>query len=435
MPEPPSVVGGPPLARHTYAVGTICLFVQLVLEAACSLRSGSAVLGLLAGLWPALTRTPVANTGQGWLLRIGLFELTRPKEVADDWCWIIDHTIQLGTVKCLLIAGIRLSVFQQLDRPLGHRDLQIMALEPVEKSDGAVVCRQLEATCAKTGIVPRLLLSDEGTDLLSGYREFSPLHPKTAICRDIAHLAAKFLKHELEADERWGKFTSAAGTTKQRLAQTPLAPLLPPTPRSKARYMNLDELVTWGENTLRYLDEPRPLAGQSPDRAALTAKLGWLNDYRDALVEWKAAMRVVSAACDYVRCRGYHAEAGMELNQRLREHRTTPLSDRLATRLIASVTEQSTAALPGERLVGSSECLESLIGKGKRLEGQQSQSGFTKMILGLAAAVVQPTQEYVQRALTEVKTIDVLAWCREHLGISVQAQRRQALGVSGTKPG
>ena len=423
------------MPRHTYAAGTICLFMQLVMDAACSLRSGSAVLRLLTGFWPALTRTPVANTGQFWLLRIGLFELTRPKEVADDWCWIIDHTIQLGTVKCLLIVGIRLSVFQQLDRPLEHRDLQVLALEPVEKSDGAVVCRQLEATCKKTGIIPRLLVSDPGTDLFSGYREFLPRYPKTAICYDIAHLAANFLKHELEADERWRQFTSAAGSTKQRLAQTPLAPLLPPTPRSKARYMNLDELVRWGENALRYLDEPCPLAGKLPDQTVLTAKLGWLKEYRDALVEWKAAMRVVNVACDYVRCRGYHAEAGTELSQQLLEHRKTPQSDRLAARLIDSVTEQSAAALPGERLVGSSECLESLIGKGKRLEGQQSQSGFTKMILGLAAAVVQPTQEYILRALTEVRTIDLLSWCRKNLGISVQAQRRQALGVSGTESG
>jgi hypothetical protein len=411
------------------------LFVRLVMDAACGLRCGSAVLELMRELWPALGRAPAANTGQWWLLRLGLFELTRPKQVADDWCWILDHTIQIGQVKCLLIVGIRLSDFQKLDRPLEHRDLQVMALEPVEKSDGAVVCRQLRATCKKTGIVPRLLLSDEGTDLLSGYREFSPLHPETAICRDIAHLAAKFLKHELERDARWGKFTSATGSAKQRLAQTALAHLLPPTPRSKARYMNLNELVTWGDRSLRYLDDPRPVAGLALDRATLDAKLGWLRDYRAALVEWNAAMQVIGAACHYVRSRGYHAQAADELRSALAEHRTTPLSDRLAARLIEAVTEQSAGARAGERFVGSSECLESLIGRGKRLEGQQSSSGFTKMILGLAAAVVEPTQEYLKQALTQVKTIDVLTWCRDRLGVSVQAQRRQALGVAGTKTG
>ena len=94
---------------------------------------------------------------------------------------------------------------------------------------------------------------------------------------------------------------------------------------------------------------------------------------------------VVDAACHHVRYYGYHAKAGEELKQGLAQHRGTPMSDRLAASLIDSVTEQSKAARAGERLVGSSECLESIIGRGKRLEGQQSLSGFTKMVLGLAA--------------------------------------------------
>ena len=423
------------MPRHTYPAGMVELFLRLVMEAACSLRGGSAVMRLLKTLWSAFPRAPVPNTAQSWLLRIGLFELTRAKEVADDWCWILDHTIQIGRVKCLLIVGVRLSHFRQLDRPLEHRDLQMMALEPVETSNGAVVCRQLQAACEKTGMVPRMLLSDAGTDLISGYQEFSPLYPQVAICRDIKHLAANFLKRELERDERWKRFTSAAGSAKQRLAQTALAHLLPPTPRSKARYMNLQELVTWGSQALRYLDCPRAIAGQPPDRAALVAKLGWLGDYRAALVEWSEAMQVVNAVCHYVRKRGYHAKAAQELKRGLAKHRQTPLGDRLATKLIDAVSEQSLAARPGERLVGSSECLESLIGKGKRLEGQQSLSGFTKMVLGLAAAVVNPTIHYVSQALNQIKTKDVAIWCREHCGISVQAQRRQALGLLRTKTG
>ena len=111
------------------------------------------------------------------------------------------------------------------------------------------------------------------------------------------------------------------------------------------------------------------------------------------------------------------------------------MSARIAARLIEFVTSQSAAAKEGERLIGSSECLESLIGKGKRLEGQQSRSGFTKSILAMAAAVVQPTHEYVVQALQQVKTQDMLAWCRNSLGVSLQSKRRQALAATGTKMG
>jgi hypothetical protein len=58
------------------------------------------------------------------------------------------------------------------------------------------------------------------------------------------------------------------------------------------------------------------------------------------------------------------------------------------------------------------------------------------MILGLAAAVVQPTVEYLQSALTTITHRDAQTWCQERLGVSLAAKRHQALtSTSGTKTG
>lgn len=421
--------------QHTFCEGAMRLFLELVLDAACSLRGASAVMRLLGRLRPELQRAPVANTGQMWLLRLGLFELSRPKEAAEDWVWIVDHTVQIGVQKCLLIAGVRLSAWRAQQRPLEHRDLHMLTLEPVEKSDGPLVFRQLEETRRRTGLVPRAILSDEGTDLKGGVEAFRAAHPTTIRTLDIAHQAAKHLKRELESDDRWKAFCAAAGGAKQRLAQTPLACLLPPTPRAKARYMNLDELVAWGQHTLGYLDEPHPLAGLPVDSAALQSKLGWLADYRAALEEWRQTMATISATLSYIRHEGYHRGAARALRPLLVTCARSAMSRRIAARLIHFVRQQSAAACQAEQLIGSSECLESLIGKGKRLEGQQSKSGFTKMVLAMAAAVAKPTKDYIPRALAAVTTADVLAWCRARLGVSVQSQRRQAFAGIGTEMG
>ena len=79
----------------------------------------SAVMRLLGRLRPELQRAPVANTGQMWLLRLGLFELSRPKEAAEDWVWIVDHTVQIGVQKCLLIAGVRSSAWRDQAASVG----------------------------------------------------------------------------------------------------------------------------------------------------------------------------------------------------------------------------------------------------------------------------------------------------------------------------
>ena len=59
--------------------------------------------------------------------------MLRPKVSADDWAWMIDHSIQIGQCKCLVILGIRLSEFAP-GRPLCHQDMEPIALIPMTGS-------------------------------------------------------------------------------------------------------------------------------------------------------------------------------------------------------------------------------------------------------------------------------------------------------------
>jgi hypothetical protein len=248
---------------------------------------GSAVLGLLRDESSPPAPRPAASTGQMRLLQVGLHELQRPKAAAEVGVWLIDHAVQMGTIHCLLIVGVRLSTWRAAERQLEHEDLSVFALEPVEKSDGPTVARQLAATIGASGIVPRAILCDQGSDLKNGLQTYCQAHPRTAVSHDIAHQTATAMKRELTADTRWMKFCIATGQAKQRLIMTPWAHLVPPKLRSKARYMNLQELVSWGQATLHYLDHPHPIGEQPLDRARLTKKLGgWLEEYRAALADW-----------------------------------------------------------------------------------------------------------------------------------------------------
>lgn len=414
----------------------IRLLFQLVLHGAASFRSASACLKLLAEFLPGPARTPTAWCGELWIWRIGLYEILRAKQPAEDRVWIVDHTVQIGTTKCLVIVGVRLSWWQKERRPLEHGDLEVLSLQPVEHSDGHLVEVQLECKAEEVG-VPRAIVSDHGSDLKRGIEAFQQTHPETASVYDIAHKVACLLKHELEADPRWSEFLRRMGETKPQTQQTALAFLMPPSPKSKARYMNLEELLGWGTKALDFLDHPRPVTGPVVEAQKLEEKFGWLREFRGALTDWAGILRVVSTTLEYVRYEGYHARAGQELRKRLTPLMTEASTRRLAGDILRFVEEQSSLAKPDERLLGSSECLESLIGKGKRLERQQSKSGFTRMVLAMAAAVAKPTTEYLQEALAAVTTSDVYEWGRDLLGPSVQSQRRLAFAAApgGTKTG
>jgi len=422
-------------ANHVYPTQSMGLALQMFLQAAVSFRGCSAVVELVRGLLPQFPSVPAANTVQSWLLRVGLHELTRPKEQADDWVLIIDHTLQLGTLKCLLIVGIRQSAWERLDQPLAHHDLTFLGLEPMEKSDGEQVCQQLEAVAEQVGQV-RAILNDHGSDLVKGVAKFAARHPRVRALQDVAHQAAIVLKQELLADPRWEAFVKHCGQTQPRVKQTELGHLAPPTQKVKGRYMNLGPLIGWGAKMLRLVETPAAERPGELKLARLQEKFGWIQDFREALVDWNDLQAVKDCVLPYARGKGYHLQAADELRTQLAEVARTAPGRRMAEALVEFVAEQARGLQPGESLPASSEVLESLIGKGKRMQGQHSRGGFTKMILGMAASVTQLTEDGIRQALEAVREVDLRTWLREHLGVSLTAQRRQALpALAGTKTG
>ena len=407
-----------------YAVGVVLKFVAMVLDCGASLRCVAAVLELLSQHTGPDEITPHATTGRLWLMRIGLWALLRPKVVADDWVWMADHSIQIGQCKCLVILGIRLSALPA-GRPLCHEDMEPIALVPMTNSTKDTVAACLEETVARTG-VPRAIITDHGTDLHGGVERFRQAHPETREIYDITHKAACLLKARLEADPRWKQFTSQLGPAKFAIQQTELAFLTPPSPRTKARFMNLNGVVEWGLETLAWVDDPSGLERLGASAARVREKLGWLATFRAALSEWSAYHVVIEGVLDFVRRRGLFVGAGVELASTLPAASGTAAV--LREQLIAFVTAESSQARIGERLPGTTEVLESCFGKLKALEDGQSKSGFTGLVLSLGAMVSKRTVPSVAEALEKCRVRDVLDWCRKMLGMTVQSRRKQAYG-------
>lgn len=358
-----------------------------------------------------------------WLLRVGLHQLNRPKELADDWMWIIDHTMQLGERKCLIIVGLRQSAWNAEGRCLSHEDVQLIDLVPVTESTGEVVYRQLEAATAKTG-VPRAIISDDGRDLHKGINQFREAHASTAWMYDIKHKTACLLKHALENDASWQEFVGEVNRFKQRVSVTPLACLLPPQQRGKARYMNVDVLVDWAEKSLMLLGRTDVLAQVGLDVVVVGEKLGWLRKYGPHVRRWREVLKVMETTEHYVRHQGIHRKATEELAVLLSKPRSEPARS-LRERLLEFVQEEARQTREGECLLGSSEVLESIIGKFKCVAGERGQHGLTGMVLSIGALVGHMTVEAVQAALTEVPNRDVWNWCQTHLGPTLQSLRRR----------
>lgn len=426
----------------------IRLFLDLILSS-IGYRAAARVLEVVSPLLPG-GECPSANGGQFWLLRLGLYELQRPKEVADDWVWIIDHTVQTGHGKCFLVVGVRLSVWNAQREAalrtapdesfsLTHQDLSVWSINLMESSTAEQVHQELEALTLQSGITPCAVLSDQGADVRKGAELFCRASEdrSTVVVFDIAHAVANALKRQLNHDATWQKFLGDVTRCKAQIRQTSLAFLLPPELKTKARWMNLDPLIAWSRRVTTFLRNPEEglaLAQVEIEPGTLEKKIGWLRPYAAEIELWSEMLEVGGIILQQVRNHGYHREACAELRPLLSGFTAGP-ARAMSDECLRFIQEQSPP--DGEqRLLATSEILESLIGKGKQLQGR-NKNGYTKSVLGMAAAVAQRTLENINAALSTVKVHDVIAWLHGHLPISLQAQRHRALGtpVTGTKLG
>lgn len=417
------------LFGHQFPVTQIFYWISLVIFGSNGLRASNRSMEISAKIFGVNLSIPSWYAGRLWLMRLGYFKLSRPKTIADDWVWIVDHSVQIGSEKCLLILGIRLTDLP-IGRALQYEDVEPIELIPVTKSNGDIVYEQLNAAVAKTGI-PTEIIADGGSDIKTGIHKFISENTETRYIYDIKHALAILLKKELENNEDWKKYIALCRETKQRVQQTELAPLSPPNQKSKARYMNIETLVDWGNNMLALLNKNEIEIGKQFNVGKVKEKLGWVNDYRSKIIEWGNIINIVSCAENFVRNNGIYADANVDLEKKLTELNLPERENIFKTQVIDFVTAESLKAKPEERLLGSSEIIESLFGKQKQIEKQQSKSGFTGLLLSLAAVASKTTVDVIQKAMEATKTKVVTEWQKTNIGKSVQAKRIAAFSLKG----
>jgi hypothetical protein len=377
------------------------------------------MLAVIVRRWHLHIRTPSFSSIRWWILRLGCYALRCPLPKDRPWVWLVDHTIQIGAEKLLVIAGCPLA-----DVPFGKRDLcladlRLIALVPMAHSTHELVAAELEKAIVRTG-VPGLLVCDDGSDVKKGSESFQKRHRGVVRVYDIAHYGANVLENRWGHDPRWQEMLRQLSCANQKMRQTAQAYLLAPTLRPKARFMNVRPLLRFLSRVLRLLE------GESPNQRAVE-QYGWLLNYGEVLAGWLEEHRLVQTTIERVRRHGVDANTLTEVENAWGELSTRPGTAMVAGHMRVYARRYGKRAADGQTLVGSSEVLESSFGKLKRLEGDASGGGFTGMVLALGAILGNPCEAEVRQALDAVPKKEVAAWIRRVLGPTTHVLRRQLL--------
>jgi len=393
------------------------LSLKLVVEAGSSLRGASAAMRVLVRQGFTSLVVPSFAIIRSWLLRVGYYALTRPLDCRTPWVWLVDHTIQIGTQKLLVILGCPLDQVPFGQRALQLADLKLVSLVPMEQSNGDTVEAELKRATQRTG-VPRLIVSDQGSDLKKGIANFQTSHPRTVSVLDVAHYGATLLEHAWDNQPRWQQFVKDLQKASTKLRQTKAAYLLAPRMRPKARFMNVCVQLRFARRVLKLLAREVP-------HAQAVKYYRWLKDYQEDLVVWEREHGLVQTAIEVVRIEGLHTETLSRLEEawgKIDDLRRS--SVRIAEQLRGYIRYfQPTKA--GERFVASTEILESSFGKLKRIERDQSSDGLTGLVLALGAIVGTSTEEDLKQALESTPQKKVNNWVGRTLGKTMQWFRKQ----------
>ncbi len=152
-------------------------------------------------------------------------------------------------------------------------------------------------------------------------------------------------------------------------------------------------------------------------------------DFEEELIGWGKTMQVCVEIIHYMRAHYLQFNSQKKLKTHLKTklpELETPMDKAMQKQLLSFVGEQqSEFYLPKERWPASNEVIESIFGKQKFIERDQSGNGFTGLILAMAAIVSTLSDEIIKKAMMSFSTKDVIDWCKKQIGQSVQAKQRE----------
>jgi hypothetical protein len=511
----PRTVGGPRLERawrHQFPLWLVQWALQQVLVALTSFRGASrSVAGLLEVGWEVAG--PSAASIRLWLLRIGLYELQRPRTRGTDWVLIVDLSIQLGPAKVLVIVAVPRS---QLPAPppvlpsptllappqarptapkaasaaLRHQAVEVVRVAVLSHSTGDVIEQHLEQAGKSLGAVTQIV-ADGGSDVKNGIERYCQRHPQSRYTLDVTHAMARLLKHELEADERFGALLRHCQTARQALQQTPLSFLRPPPWRRKGRWLQVGTVIAWAQRALHYaeqgdfsqLDPGHSLDAQaylelleSLDRTTLTQlnarlwrdypdqasfleamavhlgaatvarhhqalcqatdrgrrrfeqALGWLREFHPEIAAYAELVELVNLTQQLLKTQGLNTHSPQQVTQAIAQRSWSARAQRF-TQGLHDYLQCQTQGLPeGQTFLATSDVLESLFGHYKLFTERGPLNEVGQLILTLPLRTVKLTADFVKKALETVSTADLKRWTAETLGPSALARRWATLG-------
>ena len=402
--------------------------IKLVVVGLLSLRGVSRTFALFEYCFDG--GIPCHVVIQNWVMRYGLYKLKKTPKKADDWIFILDHSIEFGKKQCLLVLGVPLKIFRKKKGKLRHEDMEVLAADIIDSATGKSVTETLIKVADKTKN-PVQIVSDGGLNIINGCNDFIKQQNCNKVIiktYDVTHQAALILKHQLKDDPIWQSFCKETAKTKRCLVHTELSYLVPPKPRDKSRWQNLNMYLKWAEMILNQKVETMPKL----EAEKFKDKLSWVKTYHSHIKEWRLMLNLLDILKAEVKKHGFSPSTKKnfeKLTIPLKRH--TPRLKKVEEQILNYV-EDECSGLDGVFL-GCSDIIESVFGKYKNFSGKSPMKEIGKAILTIPVFTSSISYSEVKNAMEAVSAQDVIDWQAQNIGTTLLAKRKMAFDYEKAK--
>ena len=411
-------------------VDVVYLALQLFLVARIGFRAVSRVLTLLA-LALGLKRAPCPQTIINWVIRLSIVRMESARRLrglplsqapfSNGLIWLIDLSLGLGAGKIFAVLAIDAHYHQLFHGAPSVARVHCIGVSVADSWTGDTIAELLKRLIAQLGR-PAAYLKDGGSDLHKAVALLAEQGLASPCIDDISHAAAGMLKRYYQNHPAFACFLSACGRVSGKLKHTLLACLVPPTVRTKARFMNVHRLFTWAERLLQLSPAGGAKAGSL--LAHLRACLDELPPGKDLIKRFRADAQGLLECQQILKTQGLSPDTQTQCEPLIEAMPSAALRREFRAYLEVQRETAKTLGLEHVGLPMSSDSIESLFGVAKQHGVGQTQD-TARMALRLPALCGVPTREEAEQVLTVS-----VARQQEITGqlISLTKQRREVLG-------
>jgi hypothetical protein len=422
-------------------VDVVWLSLQLFLEAHISFRAVSRVLTLLSHAL-GIKKAPCPQTVINWVLRLSIVRMQAARLLrglplisapfSNNLIWMIDISIGLGTGKILAVLAIDAQHHHLAPGAPSLAHTHCIGVSVAHSWTGETIAELLGRLIAQVGR-PAAYLKDGGSDLHKAVALLGEQGLASPCIDDISHAVAGMLKRPYQNHPAFERFVSACGRVSGKLTHTILACLVPPTVRTKARFMNVHRLFTWADRVLQL--SPAGGAKTGSILSKLRACLDELPTCKALITRFRADASGLLECQRMLKTTGLSHDTLAACEPLIDALPSAPLRLEFRAYLEVQLATATTIGLDHIGLPMSSDTIESLFGVAKHHGVGQTQDA-ARIALRLPALCGAPTREEAEQVLgisvarQQAITAQFTSLTKQRREVLGHPERLESLGLS-----